>query len=101
MTATQIEIVARSTPELLERICRVLRHRGATVEHLVFTAAYDPRGFSDAAGADTAGVRDSAPVERVYLNVTARLRGEADLMVHQLNRLPDVDLVRHRKAPCG
>ncbi len=99
MTVTHLEVVARSTPELLERICRVLRHRGATVEHLVFTAAYDPRGVADAAGADAAAVRYTAAVERVHLNVTARLRGDADLLVRQLNRLPDVDLVRRREAP--
>ncbi len=71
MAIAHLEVVARSTPELLERICRVLRHRGATLEHLLFS---------------TAG-------ERVRIELSARLRGDPDLMVRQLDRLPDVETV--------
>ena len=55
MTVAHLEIVARWAPELLERICRVLRHRGATLEHLTFTIIGDARGFANAAGPDAAG----------------------------------------------
>ncbi|MDQ2850151.1 MAG: ACT domain-containing protein [Allobranchiibius sp.] len=71
MAIAHLEVVARSTPELLERICRVLRHRGATLEHLVFSTAD----------------------ERVRIALSARLRGDPDLMVRQLERLPDVETV--------
>ncbi|XAS76753.1 ACT domain-containing protein [Dermatophilaceae bacterium Sec6.4] len=71
MAIAHLEVVARSTPELLERICRVLRHRGATLEHLVFSTAD----------------------ERVRIELSARLRGDPDLMVRQLERLPDVETV--------
>lgn len=71
MVIAHLEVVARSTPELLERICRVLRHRGATLEHLVFSTAD----------------------ERVRIELSARLRGDPDLMVRQLDRLPDVETV--------
>lgn len=71
MAIAHLEVVARSTPELLERICRVLRHRGASLEHLVFSTAD----------------------ERVRIELSARLRGDPDLMVRQLERLPDVETV--------
>jgi acetolactate synthase regulatory subunit len=81
MTATCFEVVARTTPELLERVCRVLRHRGATVEHLV-AAPTDPVAPGDP--------------ELTRLELRARCTGDVDLLVRQLRRLPDVQLIRVR-----
>lgn len=100
MTVTHLEIVARWAPELLERICRVLRHRGATLEHLTFTIIYDGRGFANAAGPDAAGGGNPVAAQKVHLNLRARLRGDPDLLVRQLDRLPDIDLVSRRDAAC-
>jgi len=76
---THLEVVARPAPELLERICRVLRHRGATVNHLV-------------ARLDNA---DGAEVTR--LDIRARVAGDVDILVRQLARLPDVHIARCRE----
>jgi len=96
MTVARLEIVARTTPELLERVCRVLRHRGATLEHLVLTTTSDAP--SNAAGSDAAPAGGASVVERTRIDLRVRLRGDADLIVRQLARLPDVHLVRSRDA---
>lgn len=72
MTGAHLEITARPAPELLERLARVLRHRGGTVERLSFD--------TDAAG---------AAVLRADLRCTTSLA----VLVHQLRRLPDVHSV--------
>lgn len=71
-TGARLEITARTTPELLERVGRVLRHRGATVDRLAFVA----------------GATES--------RVTAEIRcaGPVALLTRQLERLPDVRSVR-------
>lgn len=88
MTVAHLEVVARSTPELLERVCRVLRHRGATLEHLVLTTT------------TTIASTEGAP--RTRIDLRARLRNpDADLIVRQLARLPDVHLARRRDEDCS
>lgn len=69
----RLEVVARTTPELIERVCRLLRHRGAAVEHLVVTARGD--------GLTTLGL-------------TALVSGDVDLLLRQLGRLTDVRSTR-------
>ena len=69
----RLEVVARTTPELIERVCRLLRHRGASVEHLVVTAHGN--------GLTTLGL-------------TARVNGDVDLLLRQLGRLTDVRSTR-------
>lgn len=81
MTSTRLVIVARTTPELIERVCRLVRHRGATVEHLV---AATRRPSQDA-------------VEQTRLELHVRVTGGVDLLVRQLQRLPDVQLVTHTR----
>lgn len=95
MTVAHLEVVARTTPELLERVCRVLRHRGATLEHLLLTTTADAPCTTDA-GSDTASAGCADPAERTRINLRARIHGDPDLMVRQLDRLPDVDLVRRQ-----
>jgi acetolactate synthase regulatory subunit len=75
-----LEITARRAPELLERICRVLRHRGATVDRLLVCT--DPAGYTS-------------------LDLTSRTRGDTALLVRQIGRLPDVHLVMVREGPLG
>ena len=65
----RLEVVARTTPEVIERVCRLLRHRGASVEHLVVTTHGD--------GLTTLGL-------------TVRIDGDQDLLLRQLDRLTDV-----------
>ncbi|WP_301482595.1 ACT domain-containing protein [Intrasporangium sp.] len=64
--------MARVAPELIERLGRVLRHRGALVERLTFEACASEAVLH-------ADVRCAAPVE---------------VIVAQLERLPDVHSVR-------
>jgi|APMI01.1.fsa_nt_gi acetolactate synthase regulatory subunit len=79
MTGARLVVLARTTPELVERVCRLLRHRGATVEHLVVATG---RPSHDA-------------VEQTRLELLVRATGSVDLLVRQLQRLPDVQLVAH------
>lgn len=76
-TLARLEVVARTTPELIERVCRLLRHRGASVEHLVVTAHGD--------GLTTLGL-------------TARVGGDVSLLLRQLDRLTDVRSTRRVDA---
>ena len=69
----RLEVIARTTPELIERVCRLLRHRGASVGHLVVTA----------------------DGHLTTLVLTARVSGNVDLLVRHLDRLPDVRRARH------
>lgn len=73
----RLEIVARTTPELIERVCRLLRHRGAAVEHLVVTAHGN-------------GLTTLVP--------TARISGDVGLLLRQLDRLTDVRSTRRVDA---
>lgn len=72
-TLARLEVVARTTPELIERVCRLLRHRGASVEHLLVTAHGD--------GLTT-------------LDLTARVGGDVSLLLRQLDRLTDIRSTR-------
>lgn len=72
-TLARLEVVARTTPELIERVCRLLRHRAATVERLVVTVHVD--------GLTTIGL-------------TARVSGDVSLLLRQLDRLTDVRSTR-------
>ncbi len=69
----RIRELAGGTPELIERVCRLLRHRGASVEHLVVTA----------------------DGHLTTLVLAARVSGNVDLLIRQLDRLPDVRRARH------
>jgi len=70
-TGAHLEITARPAPELLERVARVLRHRGATVERLDYETG-------------------TMTVVRAQI----RCISPVDLVVRQLERLPDVHSVR-------
>lgn len=70
--AAHLEVDARNAPELLERLGRVLRHRGATVDRLSLEVGATQTLL-------TADVRCATTVEQ---------------LVHQLERLPDVHAVR-------
>lgn len=97
MTVVHLEVLARATPELLERVCRVLRHRGATLEHLVLdTTTDDAPHDANVNGAPVAATGSNTRIPMTRIEVQARLRGEPDLIVRQLTRLPDVHLARHR-----
>jgi acetolactate synthase regulatory subunit len=74
-----LEITARPAPELLERLARVLRHRGATVERLSF----------DTSPADTSAADTAIAVLRADLRCPTPLA----VLVNQLRRLPDVHSV--------
>ncbi len=101
MTVVHLEVVARATPELLERVCRVLRHRGATLEHLILDATTDDApGHAYVDGAPVAATGSITRVDMTRIEVRARLRGDPDLIVRQLVRLPDVHLVRRRDETC-
>lgn len=77
LALARLEVVARTTPELIERVCRLLRHRGATVEQLVVTAHGD--------GLTTLGL-------------TSRVAGDVGLLLRQLDRLADVRSTRRVDA---
>ncbi|MBF0784569.1 acetolactate synthase 2 small subunit [Muribacter muris] len=68
MQRYQLEIKANKRPEVLERLLRVIRHRGFEVCHL--TAEVDEN--------------------RVTVQVTVQSERERALLVHQLIKLPDV-----------
>lgn len=96
MTVVQLEVIARTTPELIERIARVLRHRGATLEHLVLTTETAPV----AAGGDRPPETDQRePGPRTRIELRARVNGDRDLLRRQLERLPDVHGVRELAGP--
>ena len=64
----QIELTAQHRPEVLERILRVVRHRGFTVTQM-----------------------DMQLIEgKVRLKFTAKSDRTLDLLVSQLEKLPDV-----------
>lgn len=65
----RLEIVARSAPELIERVCRVIRHRGGRIDRLV---------------------ADATPGGTTTVEVTVSGTGDPGLLVRQLERLPDV-----------
>lgn len=69
---THLRIDADPAPELIERICRLLRHRGAAVVELTVRPA------------DPATTR---------LDVEAELGDDVETLVRQLRRLPDVQSV--------
>lgn len=83
MTVARLELVARPAPELVERVCRVLRHRGATMQRLL---------------AET-GEADGRPCLRI--DVTVHVTGDVDLLARQVGRLTDVGQVRVLAAPDG
>ena len=64
----QIELTAQHRPEVLERILRVIRHRGFTVTHM------DMQLIND----------------KVRLKFTVKSDRTLDLLVSQLEKLPDV-----------
>lgn len=68
-TAVRFEIVARTSPELVERLCRVVRHRGASLVRLV---------------AQT-GDEGTSTVE-----LTVRVGGDGSLLERQIARVADV-----------
>lgn len=68
MNEYQIELTANHRPEVLERIFRVVRHRGFTVTTM-----------------------DMALIEqKVRLKITVKSDRTLDLLVNQLVKLPDV-----------
>ena len=64
----QIELIAQHRPEVLERILRVIRHRGFTVTQM------DMQLIDD----------------KVRLKFTVKSDRTLDLLVSQLEKLPDV-----------
>lgn len=64
----QIELIAQHRPEVLERILRVVRHRGFTVTNM------DMQLIDD----------------KVRLKFTVKSDRTLDLLVSQLEKLPDV-----------
>ena len=64
----QIELTAQHRPEMLERILRVIRHRGFTVTQM------DMQLIND----------------KVRLKFTVKSDRTLDLLVSQLEKLPDV-----------
>ena len=64
----QIELTAQHRPEVLERILRVVRHRGFTVTQM------DMQLIDD----------------KVWLKFTVKSDRTLDLLVSQLEKLPDV-----------
>ena len=71
MNEYKIELVARHRPEVLERILRVVRHRGFTVTTMEMTLIET----------------------QVRLKITVRSDRTLDLLVNQLVKLPDVLMV--------
>ncbi|AOF53064.1 acetolactate synthase 2 small subunit [Rodentibacter caecimuris] len=68
MNNYQIELNARHRPEVLERILRVIRHRGFTVTTLQMELIED----------------------KVRLKITVKSDRSLNLLVNQLVKLPDV-----------
>lgn len=66
---TRLHVDADPAPELIERVCRLLRHRGAAVAELTVRAT------------DPGTTRLEARVE---------LGGDVETLLRQLRRLPDV-----------
>ena len=64
----QIELTAQHRPEVLERILRVVRHRGFTVTQMDMQLIED----------------------KVWLKFTVKSDRTLDLLVNQLEKLPDV-----------
>ncbi len=76
-----LKVIARAAPELIERVCRVLRHRGAVIDYLV--------------------VCSDGPI-RTRMDIGAVMVGDIDLLLRQIGRLPDVHLVEcHDHRPSG
>ncbi len=71
MNEYKLELVARHRPEVLERILRVVRHRGFTVTTMEMTLIET----------------------QVRLKITVRSDRTLDLLVNQLVKLPDVLMV--------
>lgn len=71
MNEYKLELVARHRPEVLERILRVVRHRGFTVTTMEMTLIET----------------------QVRLKITVRSDRTLDLLVNQLVKLPDVLIV--------
>lgn len=76
--AVHLEVTARAAPELIERVCRVLRHRGAAIDRLLVCA--DSPGYT-------------------RLDINARTLGDNDRLARQVRRLPDVRLVKWSEPP--
>lgn len=68
MNEYQIELTARHRPEVLERILRVVRHRGFTVTQMTMELIE----------------------QKVRLKITVKSDRTLDLLVNQLVKLPDV-----------
>lgn len=64
----QIELTAQHRPEVLERILRVVRHRGFTVTQMDMQLIED----------------------KVWLKFTVKSDRTLDLLVSQLEKLPDI-----------
>ena len=71
MNEYKLELVARHRPEVLERILRVVRHRGFTVTTMEMTLIET----------------------QVQLKITVKSDRTLDLLVNQLVKLPDVLMV--------
>ena len=71
MNEYKLELVARHRPEVLERILRVVRHRGFTVTTMEMTLIET----------------------QVRLKITVKSDRTLDLLVNQLVKLPDVLMV--------
>ena len=71
MNEYKLELVARHRPEVLERILRVVRHRGFTVTTMDMTLIES----------------------QVRLKITVKSDRTLDLLVNQLVKLPDVLMV--------
>ena len=68
MNEYKLELVARHRPEVLERILRVVRHRGFTVTTMEMTLIET----------------------QVRLKITVKSDRTLDLLVSQLEKLPDI-----------
>ena len=71
MNEYKLELVARHRPEVLERILRVVRHRGFTVTTMEMTLIET----------------------QVRLKITVKSDRTLELLVNQLVKLPDVLMV--------
>ena len=68
MNEYKLELVARHRPEVLERILRVARHRGFTITTMEMTLIET----------------------QVRLKITVKSNRTLDLLVSQLEKLPDI-----------
>lgn len=73
MNEYQIELTVRHRPEVLERILRVVRHRGFTVTQMAMELVE----------------------QKVRLKITVKSDRTLELLVNQLVKLPDVDSVNY------